>query len=61
MKGNEKKAYGKKQIIINNGLFYFVLYPIIQGCHINKKVDANDEANANIIKPIAFPVRLFSQ
>ncbi|HOV31884.1 MAG TPA: efflux RND transporter periplasmic adaptor subunit [Candidatus Hydrogenedens sp.] len=36
--------------------FVLCCFLLTQGCQINKKVDANDEANADRIKAIAFPV-----
>lgn len=46
----------KNKLLLITVSFILCYILLIQGCHINKKVDANDEANANIIKPIAFPV-----
>ena len=56
MKGNKKRLMGKNKLLLITVSFTLCYILLIQGCHINKKVDANDEANANIIKPIAFPV-----
>ena len=52
----KKRLMGKNKLLLITVSFTLCYILLIQGCHINKKVDANDEANANIIKPIAFPV-----
>jgi len=52
----KKRLMGKNKLLLITVSFILCYILLIQGCHINKKVDANDEANANIIKPIAFPV-----